>query len=678
MPFARFMRRLPTFGSKDSLKQFSPSLDASHSTNSIQTHTKNISDDSLSTISSVSFEPDAMRFVVGVDFGTTYSGFAVIPIIKGEKADEKLSFIHTTPVCPKNWPDQPPNVHGIKTPTVSCYHKSTLEFDSWGFTAAKRTSHDLYKIERVKLLLEVRTPDHLRPELPEGLTVDQVITDYLKELNELCLDLIMETYRAPNLTIDDVVYCFTVPVNWSPASHRKLRQCALSAGLIRHERSENLIFCFEPEAAAMSCIKDKDVDVQPGSNFLVVDCGGGTVDLFQCQLGPNKDLEELTIGDGGFLGGVNTDIAFLNHLRDLLTPEGFEAAITSPRCASGWANILAQWENRKRLFTGKESEIEEIFLPQNVLNEVAKVWDGDMPLGVADGVVKLTKQDMKNFFDPVVDQILRLTRNQVLHVNSTNSNPVTLETNGFSNHRGSLDSFSFSNRRSSQNSTTGSPSQSPAFLPTPDNSPIPSSKVHSRNFSSHSASSSSSQKSLDTLFIVGGFGTNAYLRQKIMNDPIIQNNVKRIQAIPNPEIAVLKGAVWAGYYDTMIRTRKARKSIGVQVLRPYREGVDEFNDVAFRNPWQSDDKSQWLVDTYVETFISRGSTVHLSSCYTKGNFTIPPGTTIADVNIYSSDSPSELLHIRNDTCQLLGTVCIHISPERANRSPKFAISIYYG
>lgn len=83
-------------------------------------------------------------------------------------------------------------------------------------------------------------------------------------------------------------------------------------------------------------------------------------------------------------------------------------------------------------------------------------------------------------------------------------------------------------------------------------------------------------------------------------------------------------------------------------------------------------------DLSLSAFISRGSTVHLSSCYTKGNFTIPPGTTIADVNIYSSDSPSELLHIRNDTCQLLGTVCIHISPERANRSPKFAISIYYG
>ncbi|KAL7752708.1 hypothetical protein RI367_001710 [Sorochytrium milnesiophthora] len=571
-------------------------------------HLANPSADSLAT---------KTKFVVGLDFGTTYSGFAVIPIDPSTPVDEARIHLETSPVSPKSWPGQPPNVHGIKVPTVVTYRKQDLAFHSWGFVAAKQSSSDLVKIERIKLCLERRTPEHLRPRLPPGLTVDRVITDYLMHINRLCVNLLADTYRGGrDVSMDDIVWCLTVPVNWSVEAHRMLRRCAWQAGMITHERSENLTFCFEPEAAAMACVRDRDVNIPPNSNFLVIDCGGGTVDLFQCRLNEHRELEELTVGSGGFFGGTNTDVAFMHFLQNRLTPEGYEAAMSSPRCASGWSNVLSQWENRKRMFTGLEDSVEEIFIPQSIFLEVCRACDDDVPLDIMEGVVVLTVEDMQQFFDPVVDQILMLARHQVQR-----------------------------------------------FL-----------------------SDSQGQERLDTVFVVGGFGTNMYLRRRIAEDPYIQRHVGAVQTIPNPEVAVLKGAVWAGLQNSFIKARRARKSIGVQVLRPFDKAADSERDVCLRDTGFPQDSHKWLVDTYIEAFISKSSMIYNNDCFTKPNFMIPPDTLEACVNIFASDvelpavpaTQQQYLHVQRDDCAYLGSVVLRIDPEAAKSRPRFSISIYYG
>ncbi|CAB5380866.1 unnamed protein product [Rhizophagus irregularis] len=60
-----------------------------------------------------------------------------------------------------------------------------------------------------------------------------------------------------------------------------MRICAFDAGLIKEKYSTNLRFTTEPEAAAIYCMKNLERQnlAQPGTNFMIVDCGGGTVDL---------------------------------------------------------------------------------------------------------------------------------------------------------------------------------------------------------------------------------------------------------------------------------------------------------------------------------------------------------------------------------------------------------------
>ncbi|CAB4459973.1 unnamed protein product [Rhizophagus irregularis] len=61
-----------------------------------------------------------------------------------------------------------------------------------------------------------------------------------------------------------------------------IRECAFKADLIIKENTEYLQFTTEPEAAAIYCMKKclKEYSLASiGTTFMIVDCGGGTVDL---------------------------------------------------------------------------------------------------------------------------------------------------------------------------------------------------------------------------------------------------------------------------------------------------------------------------------------------------------------------------------------------------------------
>ncbi|CAB5341299.1 unnamed protein product [Rhizophagus irregularis] len=60
-----------------------------------------------------------------------------------------------------------------------------------------------------------------------------------------------------------------------------MRECTYNAGLINELHTDRLQFTTEPEAAAIYCMRtlSEHFDNPVGTSFLIVDCGGGTVDL---------------------------------------------------------------------------------------------------------------------------------------------------------------------------------------------------------------------------------------------------------------------------------------------------------------------------------------------------------------------------------------------------------------
>jgi molecular chaperone DnaK (HSP70) len=97
--------------------------------------------------------------------------------------------------------------------------------------------------------------------------------------------------------VDSAEVWLTVPAAWDAKGCDIMRASAIAAGLVQSARPDDihwkdrLRIITEPEAAAVHCAHLPHVhQLKPSQNFIVVDAGGGTVDLvsgshpivFQC------------------------------------------------------------------------------------------------------------------------------------------------------------------------------------------------------------------------------------------------------------------------------------------------------------------------------------------------------------------------------------------------------------
>ncbi|CAG8793833.1 26611_t:CDS:2, partial [Racocetra persica] len=146
-------------------------------------------------------------------------------------------------------------------------------------------------------------PEVQKPKLPFGLSSEKAITDYLHKMGT-------DFFKMVRLVA-------TIPAEFTEETKAIMRQCIYDANLISNSGTQNLQFTTEPEAAAVHCMKVlNDHGLKAGSTFLIVDCGGGTVDLTVRKLLKNNQLSEITERTGGFCGGSYVDKNFIKYLED--------------------------------------------------------------------------------------------------------------------------------------------------------------------------------------------------------------------------------------------------------------------------------------------------------------------------------------------------------------------------
>src|SRR4051794_25756140 len=141
---------------------------------------------------------------------------------------------------------------------------------------------------------------------------------------------------------------------------------------------------------------------------MVVDCGGGTVDLTTRKLLPNDKLSEITERTGDFCGGSYVDREFLKFLSRKLG----ESAINLLRENNyGQMQYMIQQFCRqlKFDFTGNrddfdtfEFDIEENcqVLKQYCKDDIKEKMEDD------DWVININFEDLKSMFDPVIGKLL--------------------------------------------------------------------------------------------------------------------------------------------------------------------------------------------------------------------------------------------------------------------------------
>ncbi|RIA87530.1 hypothetical protein C1645_807256 [Glomus cerebriforme] len=342
-----------------------------------------------------------IRIVVGLDFGTTYSGFTCCHISNSD------IFLNT------NWPR---GDVGPKTNTVLQYDRNfvnVINVEQWGYPESN--PNETKQVELFKLHLG-NLQEYLKPKLP--VDYKKAITDFLYKLGKLIKETVKKKWPRVNF-MENVLLVLTIPAEYSEKEQAIMRECAHNAKLIDDLNSPKLQFSTEPEAAAIYCMdKLQEYDLlKVETTFMIVDCGGGTVDLTTRKLIGNKQLGEITERIGDFCGSTFIDKEFIKFLRERLGTRAIDLLIKNND--GQLQRMVRKFCRRvKEPFTGDnkdffyELDIDENapILLQYVDEKIREIMEEK------DWLIDIRYYDIKKMFDPIVDRIIRM-----IHIQLSNS-----------------------------------------------------------------------------------------------------------------------------------------------------------------------------------------------------------------------------------------------------------------
>ncbi|KAF5601485.1 mitochondrial-type heat shock 70 [Fusarium subglutinans] len=346
--------------------------------------------------------------IIGLDFGTTYSGIAWAY----SREPEEIELV-------TSWDSELNRCSDVeKAPTQLLYDNN--KGTSWGYSIP--ASEDALKWFKLLLLdnedvpISVSRSSQLRHarELLDKMKKDpvEVIACYLRKLWNHAIDSIQRTVGVELLKKSPFHVVITLPAIWPPYAQQRMKQAAKTSGILdaRSCGETKLRFISEPEAAALATIKDlsKRSTMKIGDTMVICDAGGGTVDLISYQIESISPfvVKECVKGDahllGGLCGGVFLDEKFLKLVKRKLTP-------------GSWHSVSSV-EEKKFLNEWWEHGIKPQFSNQN------RDWVVDLPDSCdatsSSGKLKrrktleLSSSDILSAYTPIVDKIVALVRQQ--------------------------------------------------------------------------------------------------------------------------------------------------------------------------------------------------------------------------------------------------------------------------
>ncbi|KAG2203812.1 hypothetical protein INT47_012745 [Mucor saturninus] len=386
-------------------------------------------------------ENDAYDFIVGIDFGTTFSGCSYVQLRDKNGKSVIKKRIKTKKV---DWPGGNTKHFG-KIPTLLMYDKRMKPI-YWGEEAriqAKR-HRDRNLLEHFKLFL---CPESLEePKGQGGFVSDEnpenevcavrVIADYLQLFQKHVFEYIVAKEMNDNVYHYNearlkrkykIRYVITVPAMWNSLARNTMAQAAIKATIIKKNDVNQLLLISEPEAAALFYMKrmikyfEKKDEEPNDAHFIVCDAGGGTVELatFNLQLN-KKDGDTPTtnpmicqIGDGigDICGSTCLDLRFKNYLLEFYKSFGVDINKENVPLDDIMKDFV---ENYKLRFMPnlRGGSYYGINLPAKGIRN----FTGNSTYRMTNGnrTLKMKNQDMKEkIFDPVIDRIFYLIDHQL-------------------------------------------------------------------------------------------------------------------------------------------------------------------------------------------------------------------------------------------------------------------------
>ncbi|KAK0544393.1 hypothetical protein OC845_005620 [Tilletia horrida] len=221
------------------------------------------------------------RLVIGIDIGTTFSGasFCFLENGKRPKIEDVTEYKGQA-------------TGHSKVPSVVVYDQA-LRPHLYGDPAAEAELEDghvrahCWKLHLKPRHIELHAQEHhVLEAVPPGLTVAKILQDFLRFMVESIANFI-RTRRADGVQLlnklaGSAQYILTVPNGWEVEQQEIMRRAAVGAGLVSADRAATIQFLAEGEASINYCatrLADIDWLRTVGQQVIVVDAGGGTVDI---------------------------------------------------------------------------------------------------------------------------------------------------------------------------------------------------------------------------------------------------------------------------------------------------------------------------------------------------------------------------------------------------------------
>lgn len=237
-------------------------------------------------------------------------------------------------------------------------------------------------------------------------TVMEAVSDYLAQIYKHTMETLTRRYGETFMSMTKVQFVLTVPAVWSDSAKDATLKAAEKAGM---GSGKDLKLISEPEAAAVYTLKAiQPNNLKIGDNFIVCDAGGGTVDLIAykiTQLNPLR-VEESAVGTGGLCGSAFLNYRFEDHVKTRIGAERYN--MMREKKAKTWNMGLKYFEEFvKRNFN--EDEHNEVNVPFPGLPD-------DEEAGLDSGFLVMTTDQVKEIFDPVVQEVVSLVEGQVQNI----------------------------------------------------------------------------------------------------------------------------------------------------------------------------------------------------------------------------------------------------------------------
>ncbi|KAK9508986.1 hypothetical protein O3M35_006410 [Rhynocoris fuscipes] len=361
---------------------------------------------------------DNFEVVVSIDIGTTYSGYAFA--YTRNQSDKQIHMMRQSEGGDRGLNNQ-------KVPTILLLNPDE-KFHSFGF-AARDFYHDLDAKEAKEWLyfdkfkmklhnnMDVNRESKVSALNGKNVSALLVFSHTLRYMKDHVLKELNDQGSYPRIR-----WVITVPALWTQQAKQFVREAAYMADICTPENSDHLLIALEPKAASVCCRHlhfDQIIQIEKGlvksGSYMVVDCGGGTVDItvhnVSAQTGTLRELHKAT---GGPCGSIGIDEEF-NKLLCAVFGASFMKRFQLERPAA-YNELLLSFESRKRSATTFRTTSLNIFPPFAFIDYFRKVSGTEVEQAVKDyghpeltwsneGILKIHPSLMLLLFQPTLDKI---------------------------------------------------------------------------------------------------------------------------------------------------------------------------------------------------------------------------------------------------------------------------------